>query len=331
MSPISVYLAYAPADLDLLRRLRTQLAAVERIGVVDAWHDEEVEIGSDREQAMLQALHDSPIIVLLISADFLASEFAFEKELKIALQLQRENKAQVLPVILRECTWKYTALAKMEVLPPGGIPVTNDHWQTVDEAFLKVVDAVMAACEKHQNPTKGSTTTTPIRLSDTNTASTPIATFSPKENTENGNRSLTDPRNQKTYDLVAINDQLWMKQDLTFKTAEGHWEIQGDHYYDQKAARQACPPGWRLPTKAEWKALTPEQLASLALQANGLVDRGHGRDQGRKAYYWSGENSFGGEAWCWEQRPGKEARVESRYLHWAMSCRCVKINSAAVE
>ena len=65
-SPIDLFIAYAQADADLLKRLRIQLRAVERIGLVDAWHDGEIEAGSNREEAILKAMKEAEIILLLV-------------------------------------------------------------------------------------------------------------------------------------------------------------------------------------------------------------------------------------------------------------------------
>jgi len=71
-SPIDVFIAYTKADKTLLDRLRIQLTAVERIGLVDAWDDSEIEVGSDREAAIQKAMNEAEIILLLVSADFIA-------------------------------------------------------------------------------------------------------------------------------------------------------------------------------------------------------------------------------------------------------------------
>ena len=142
-SPIDLFIAYAQADADLLKRLRIQLRAVERIGLVDAWHDGEIEAGSNREEAILKAMKEAEIILLLVSADFIASEFSYEKEVKEAMKLHELGQAVVIPVILKECSWQYTPFAKLQVLPQNAIPITNEHWKTTDRAFQQVITEVV--------------------------------------------------------------------------------------------------------------------------------------------------------------------------------------------
>ncbi len=141
--PIDVYIAYAQADAALMDDLRNQLSAAERIGLVDTWHDGEIAIGSDRETASRQAMDEAEIILLLLSADFFASEDLYEREMQQALQLGNSGQATVLPVLLRDCTWQLSPLADLQILPRNGQAVTSKHWPSADQAFKAVVDEVI--------------------------------------------------------------------------------------------------------------------------------------------------------------------------------------------
>ena len=139
---INVFISYSRADSDLLDRLRKQFSALERSGLVDTWYDGEIEAGSEWGNETVDWLHNSEIILLLISADFIASDHCYNTEMQLALQQHEAGKARVIPVILRECTWQYTPFANLKPLPEGGIPVTNEHWKTPDRALKRVVDTV---------------------------------------------------------------------------------------------------------------------------------------------------------------------------------------------
>jgi hypothetical protein len=158
-TPIDVFIAYAKADSALLERLRIQLSAAERIGLIDTWHDGEIEIGTDTQQAMEAAMNKAKIILLLISADFFASE-VYEKELPLAMTLHQEGKARVLPIILRECTWQMTPIAGLKVLPPNGVPVTSDYWTGPDQAFRLIVEEIIRLSSELRGTTLPSGTTT---------------------------------------------------------------------------------------------------------------------------------------------------------------------------
>ena len=183
MEPIDVFIAYAKPDKVLVERLRKQLSAAERIGLVDAWHDGEIEIGTDKEEAAQKAMEEAEIVVLLLSADFFASEYLYEKEMKRALELSKANKTTVIPVLLKECTWQLTPIANLQILPKNGVPVTNEHWKHPDRAFKHVVDEIIWVSnqirKEQGNPTMPYTTSD--RKKDIQVEKTTNKTISQKE------------------------------------------------------------------------------------------------------------------------------------------------------
>lgn len=143
MKAIDIFIGYAEQDKDLMERFRKQLSAAERIGLVDAWHDGEIEIGTDKAVAAKKAMEEAEIIVLLLSADFFASEYLYEVEMKRALELSNIGQATLVPVLLKECTWQLTPLANTQLLPKNNTPVTSEHWKHPDRAFKQVVDELI--------------------------------------------------------------------------------------------------------------------------------------------------------------------------------------------
>lgn len=132
--PIEVFYSYSRRDRRLLEGLRTQLALIKRDGVISDWHDGEIGSGTEWREAIRSALNRAHIILLLISPDFLASDFIWDEEMQPALARHDRGEARVIPVILRPCHWQRAPFAKLQPVPNDGKPVTN--WKNRDNAFL---------------------------------------------------------------------------------------------------------------------------------------------------------------------------------------------------
>src|SRR5436190_22120454 len=97
------------------------------------------------ETQIMDRLKTAQIILLLISADFMASKFCYGIELKEAIERHDANQARVLPIILRPTDWKGAPFAKLKVLPTAGKAVTR--WPSHDDAFEDVVQGIREAIE----------------------------------------------------------------------------------------------------------------------------------------------------------------------------------------
>lgn len=134
--PVTVFYSYAYEDEELRNRLERHLSLLEYEGLICHWHDRLIPAGTERAQAIGQALNNASIILLLISSDFLASHQCYEIEMAYALHLRRCKNVRVIPIILRPCDWLTAAFAELECLPYGGKAVTE--WDNQDTAFRDI-------------------------------------------------------------------------------------------------------------------------------------------------------------------------------------------------
>jgi hypothetical protein len=136
-------------------QLEKHLSALKHQGVIEAWHDRRIPAGHVFNTEIDAHLDSAEIILLLISSDFLASEYCYAKEMKRAMKRHDEGAATVIPVILRPCDWHDTPFGKLLAAPKDGKPITQ--WPNTDEAFLEVVRAIKSALGsrggKRQPPT----------------------------------------------------------------------------------------------------------------------------------------------------------------------------------
>jgi hypothetical protein len=140
--PLSVFFSFSHKDQDLRDKLQAHLSALERTGIVRSWHDRRIVPGTDWEGEIDKHLDEADIILLLVSADFLASNYCYEREMRRALERHEAGEAHVIPIILRPVDYGGTPVAKLQALPPGGFPVTAASWENTDAALEQVARGV---------------------------------------------------------------------------------------------------------------------------------------------------------------------------------------------
>jgi hypothetical protein len=142
---LEVFLSYAHQDHTFRSELDTHLSNLKRQGIITSWSDGDIAPGTEWRRQIMDHLNTAQIILLLISADFMASEFCYSIEMTRAIERHHANQARVLPIILRPTDWKGAPFAELEVLPAKGKAVTR--WPTHDDAFENVVQGIRRAID----------------------------------------------------------------------------------------------------------------------------------------------------------------------------------------
>jgi tetratricopeptide (TPR) repeat protein len=142
---IEVFCSYAEQDAPFLEQLEDHLSVLRRSGAILTWHRRKVIAGSDWEHELDHHLQTASLLLLLISPDFLASDYQYGVELQRAMQRHQTNEAHVIPIVVRPCDWKGALFEKLQIVPRNGKPVTS--WRNRDEAFAEIAKEIRAALE----------------------------------------------------------------------------------------------------------------------------------------------------------------------------------------
>lgn len=140
---ITLFLSYSHKDEILLREIEKHLAPLKRQKLIKSWYDRRIVAGDNLHDEISTELETAEIILLLISADFIASDYCYEKELTRALQKHKEGTARVIPVILHACDWESMPFGSLRATPTDGKPVSSFHNQ--NEALAIVAKDVREA------------------------------------------------------------------------------------------------------------------------------------------------------------------------------------------
>jgi len=141
--PVQVFVSYSHQDEGLHSELAKHLTPLEREGLIQRWHDRQVTAGAEFGDEIDASLNRADIILLLVSPDFIASEYCWGKEMKRAMERHEAGEARVIPVILRPVDWHKMPFGKLLALPKDGKAVTS--WSDLDTALLDVAKGVRVA------------------------------------------------------------------------------------------------------------------------------------------------------------------------------------------
>src|SRR5258708_3940807 len=137
---IKLFYCYARKDKPLRDELEIHLSWLKRRYQLTNWHDHEILPGEEWEQAIDENLNTAHLILLLISPDFMASDYCFSKEMRRALERHTEGTCRVIPIILRPTYWEDAPFSSIQLLPTNAKPITS--WPNPDEAFQDVVTEI---------------------------------------------------------------------------------------------------------------------------------------------------------------------------------------------
>ena len=144
---INLFFSYSHKDEELRDELEKHLSILKKQGVITAWHDRRITAGTMLDEEINSNLKKADIILLLISSDFLASDYCYNKEMHLAMEIHWNKSAVVIPVILRPCDWHDTPFGKLLGVPRDGKAVTKHL--NYDEAFLEITLAIKEVIRTH--------------------------------------------------------------------------------------------------------------------------------------------------------------------------------------
>lgn len=138
---LRVMYSYSHKDDVYREELDMALAALRREGLIEVWQDrEDLLPGSEFDKDIARALVESDVVLLLISRPYIASEYAWCKEMTVAVQRHDEGNCVVVPIILRRADWQTSPFGKLTALPRDGRPITE--WENQDAAWADVAEGI---------------------------------------------------------------------------------------------------------------------------------------------------------------------------------------------
>ncbi len=160
-TPVTVFYSYAHEDELLRDELQGHLKILERRGLVAPWHDRKIVPGGDYADVIDEQLTSAELVLLLISKDFIQSDYIMSRELKLALENHSEGRSVVVPVFVRAVDLQPEDAEDMPFLKLQGLPTDLrpvNSWPNRDEAWTNVAKGLRVTVhsirERRQTPVR---------------------------------------------------------------------------------------------------------------------------------------------------------------------------------
>lgn len=148
-----VFYSYSHKDVELRDRLATYLAPLRQYKKILEWHDRKIEPGANWESEISSQLDSAHLILLLVSENFLDSDYCFGVEVERALARLKRGEVRVVPILLKPCMWQESRFSELQIIPRDAKPITS--WVSQDEAFADVANEIrMLVSEPPPPPTQ---------------------------------------------------------------------------------------------------------------------------------------------------------------------------------
>lgn len=144
--PVRLFYSFADEDEPFRKALETHLSTLKWQGLVSDWHHRQIVAGEDWKTAVDKHLEAADIVLLLVSVDFVASEYCWGVELERALARHASGAARVIPILVRSADVANAPFAHLEVLPKNRMPVRE--WADLDRAWTEVAKEIRRIVEE---------------------------------------------------------------------------------------------------------------------------------------------------------------------------------------
>jgi len=144
MTKPKIFLSYSHEDEAWKELVLKHLHVPERQALLEVWADERIEGGARWNDQILGAIDSARVAVLLVSANFLGSEFILDVEVPRMLKRLQAGRLKILPVLVRPCLWPSVPwLAELQIRPWNGVALAARRGHRLDTELAAIAEEVL--------------------------------------------------------------------------------------------------------------------------------------------------------------------------------------------
>jgi len=250
-TPLDVFISYSHRDEKLRETLGLHLASLQRQGVIKSWHDRKISAGTEWKQAIDENLNSVEIILLLISENFIASDYCYDLEMERAIARHDAGEARVIPIILKPVDWSGAPFGKLQALPKNAKPVTT--WSNRGEAFLNIAEGIRQAA---------------MEMATVLTDKQPTVLPEPQQSA----KATEMPTQSEPLKPTVTPDKI--QQEISLESPEGQVSIDSRFYitspYEERCYEEIQKPGSLIRIKSPHNMGKSSLMAKVLAQASQL-------------------------------------------------------------
>lgn len=250
-TPLDVFISYSHRDEKLRETLGFHLASLQRQGVIKSWHDRKISAGTEWKQAIDENLNSVEIILLLISENFIASDYCYDLEMERAIARHDAGEARVIPIILKPVDWSGAPFGKLQALPKNAKPVTT--WSNRGEAFLNIAEGIRHAA---------------MEMATVLTDKQPTVLPEPQQSA----KATEMPTQSEPLKPTVTPDKI--QQEISLESPEGQVSIDSRFYitspYEERCYEEIQKPGSLIRIKSPHNMGKSSLMAKVLAQASQL-------------------------------------------------------------
>ena len=143
---VTIFFSYAHKDEALRKELEKHLKVLQHQGLINMWYDRKISAGTEWKLQIDTHLNTAQVILLLVSPDFMSSDYCYGREMKRAMERHESGEARIIPILLRPVYYEGAPFEKFQMLPTNGKPITR--WPHRDEAFEEIAKGISKAVKE---------------------------------------------------------------------------------------------------------------------------------------------------------------------------------------